>query len=155
MISPEKLQGIIDKFESIERQLGDPEVIRDMKRLQPLSREHARLREVVLAARLYQKVHADLEEARDLARSSDDAEMRQMARQEQETLKVREEELAARLQVLLLPPDPLSEKNTIVEIRAGTGGDEAALFAGDPLTGALLLASVLVAIGIGLASRGS
>jgi peptide chain release factor 1 len=131
MIAPEKLQGIIDKFESIEQQLADPAVVRDQKRLQGLSREHARLREIVEVARQFQKVHVDLDGARELARASDDAEMRALAKQEAEELKTREAEIEARLEVLLVPPDPLAEKNTIVEIRAGTGGDEAALFASD------------------------
>lgn len=131
MIAPEKLQGIIDKFEAIERQLGDPDVIRDNKKLQDLGREHARLRQVVEVARTYMKICADHEGARELARASDDAEMRQLAKSEVETLKEQEEALEARLELLLVPPDPLAEKNTIVEIRAGTGGDEAALFAAD------------------------
>ena len=129
MIAPEKLQGIIDKFDGIERQLGDPQVLQDRKRLQDLSREHARLRDVVDVARQYLKAHADLVEAQELAGSSDDPELRQMARTEQEDLKARGAELEAKLELLLVPPDPLAEKNTIVEIRAGTGGDEAALFA--------------------------
>ena len=131
MIAPEKLDGIISKFESIEQQLGDAAVIRDPKRLQDLSREHSQLRELVEVARAFRKAHADLEEARELARTSEDAEMRSMARQEAESLKEREAELEARLEQLLVPPDPLAEKNTIVEIRAGTGGDEAALFAAE------------------------
>src|SRR5213593_2596509 len=126
MIQPEKLQGIIDKFESIEAQLGDPEVLQDRKRLQALSREYARLRELVEVARRYRKVHADHAEAQELAGSSPDLELRQLARGELDGLKAQEEELAARLELLLLPPDPLAEKNTIVEIRAGTGGEEAA-----------------------------
>ena len=129
MITPDKLQGIIDKFASIEQQLVDTEVIRDQKRLQALSREHARLRDIVEVARRYRKVHADRLEAQDLATASDDAEMRQLARQEQDSLKSQEEELESRLELLLVPPDPLAEKNTIVEIRGGTGGEEAALFA--------------------------
>ncbi|MFQ5600183.1 MAG: peptide chain release factor 1 [Candidatus Krumholzibacteriia bacterium] len=131
MIRPEKLQGIIDKFESIEQQLGDPEVIQDAKKLQELSREHARLRDIVEVARAYRKVHAEREQAHELIDSSDDPEMRQLARQESESLKERQDELRSRLEVMLIPPDPLDEKSTIVEIRAGTGGDEAALFAAD------------------------
>ncbi len=129
MLTPEKLQGIIDKFESIERQLGDADVLRDQKRLQDLSREHRRLRDIVDVARLYQKVHAERASANDLLRTSDDREMKELARQEADTLAARGAELEAQLEVMLLPPDPLAEKNTIVEIRAGTGGEEAALFA--------------------------
>jgi peptide chain release factor 1 len=131
MITPEKLDGIIAKFDAIERQLGDAAVLRDPKKLQDLSREHSQLRELVEVAREFRKVHADHEEARELARTSDDAEMRNLARQEAETLKEREAALESRLETLLVPPDPLAEKNVIVEIRAGTGGDEAALFAAD------------------------
>jgi len=129
MLTPEKLQGIIERFESIERQLGEPEVLRDTRRLSDLSREHARLRVIVDVAREFQRVHGEMASAQELARTSDDREMKEMAREEGEALRVREAELAARLEILLVPPDPLAEKNTIVEIRAGTGGDEAALFA--------------------------
>ena len=129
MLTPEKLQGIIDKFESIEQQLGDAGVLRDQRRLQDLSREHRRLRDIVEVAREYQKVHADRAGANDLLRTSDDREMKELARQEADTLAAREAQIEAQLEVMLLPPDPLAEKNTIVEIRAGTGGDEAALFA--------------------------
>jgi len=129
MIAPAKLQGIIDKFESIERQLVDPEITRDLQKLQSLSREHARLRDIVEVARQYQKMHADLEGARELSRHSDDPEMRALASQEADELRDRGLEIEARLELLLVPPDPLAEKNTIVEVRAGTGGDEAALFA--------------------------
>jgi peptide chain release factor 1 len=131
MITPEKLQGIISKFESIEQQLGDPEVLRDARRLLELSREHARLRQVVEVAREYSRVANEREQATELQQASDDAEMRQLARQEAEALRKREAELHAKLELLLVPPDPLDEKSTIVEIRAGTGGDEAALFAAD------------------------
>jgi len=129
VLTPAKLQGIIDKFDAIERQLGDAEVLRDNRKLQDLSREHSRLREIVVLARAFQKQHADLEGAQELARTSDDREMKELARQEAEDLKHRQAALEVQLEVLLLPPDPLAEKNTIVEIRAGTGGDEAALFA--------------------------
>jgi peptide chain release factor 1 len=131
MITPEKLQGIIDKFESIEQRLGDPEVIRDAQKLQDLSREHSRLREIVEVAREYQRVHDEHAQALELVESSDDAEMRQLARHEAASLRHLEGELAAKLEIILVPPDPLDEKSTIVEVRAGTGGDEAALFAAD------------------------
>jgi len=131
MITPQKLQGIIDKYESIERQLGDPETVRDPKKLQALSREHAHLREIVEAAREYARLHQERTQASELADSSDDAEMRQLARAEVEELREREATLGAKLELMLVPPDPLDEKSTIVEVRAGTGGDEAGLFAAD------------------------
>ena len=129
MIAPEKLQGIVDKFEAIERQLVDPDIIRDQKKLLTLSREHARLREIVEVARQFQKTHVDLDGARELARTSDDVDMRALAKQEAEELQERQAALESKLELLLVPPDPLAEKNVIVEIRAGTGGEEAALFA--------------------------
>ena len=129
MLTPQKLQAIIDKFDGIERQLGDPDILRDKAKLQDLSREHSRLREIVESARLFQKLHADLLGAQELARTGEDRDMREMAREEAEDLKTQQAALEAKLEVMLLPPDPLAEKNTIVEIRAGTGGDEAALFA--------------------------
>ncbi|NIP89030.1 MAG: PCRF domain-containing protein, partial [Gammaproteobacteria bacterium] len=107
----------------IESQLGDPETIRDSRKLQELSREHARLREIVEVARDYSRVHGEHAQAVELADSSDDAEMRQLARQEAEELREREAELGAKLEIMLVPPDPLDEKGTIVEVRAGTGGD--------------------------------
>jgi peptide chain release factor 1 len=131
MIKPDKLQAIIEKFEAIERQLGDPEALRDARKLQELGREHARLREIVERARQYKKVVAEREQAVQLQQETDDAEMRQLAKQEAEALRKRESELQEALEVMLVPPDPLDEKSTIVEIRAGTGGDEAALFAAD------------------------
>jgi peptide chain release factor 1 len=131
MIAPEKLQGIVDRYETVERQLGDADVLRDPKRLQELSREHRRLRGIVEAVREYQKAHADLEGARELARTAEDAELRGLAKQEAEDLRERLAALESRVELLLVPPDPLDEKNTIVEIRAGTGGEEAALFAAD------------------------
>jgi len=131
LITPERLQGIIERFEAIERRLGDPDALRDPRKLQDLSREHAKLRELVEVARAYTKVHAERAEALELQAHSADADMRQLARQEAETLRLRSEELRARLETLLVPPDPLDEKSTIVEIRAGTGGEEAALFAAD------------------------
>ena len=129
VLTPQKLQAIIDKFDGIERQLGDPDILRDKAKLQDLSREHSRLREIVESARLFQKLHADLLGAQELARTGEDRDMREMAREEAEDLKTQQAALEAKLEVMLLPPDPLAEKNTIVEIRAGTGGDEAALFA--------------------------
>ena len=122
------------------RQIRDPSsasswIRRSPRDLQPaagsLSREHSRLREIVEVARQYQKVHADLEGARELSRQSDDSEMRALASQEADELRDRGLEIEARLELLLVPPDPLAEKNTIVEVRAGTGGDEAALFAAE------------------------
>lgn len=128
MITPEKLQGIIKKFESIETQLGSPDVVQDLNRLRELGKEHARLRDIVAVARQYQVAVEGHTEAKELL-GGDDEELRQLARQEIDSLRSEEERLEAQLQLMLVPPDPINEKNTIIEIRAGTGGDEAALFA--------------------------
>ena len=128
MITPAKLQGIIDKYQHIEEQLGEPAVAKDLKRMRELGKEHARLREIVAVARKYQNVVRNHVEARELAEGDDD-ELKQLARQELEGLREEEASLEAELELMLVPPDPINEKNTIVEIRAGTGGDEAALFA--------------------------
>jgi peptide chain release factor 1 len=130
MLTPEKVQAIIERFEAVEGQLGDADVIADFARLKELSKEHARLRGIVEVARDYQRVAREHADAKALLQA-DDAEMRQLARTEADALKEREGELHARLELLLVPPDPLDEKSTIFEIRAGTGGDEAALFARD------------------------
>jgi peptide chain release factor 1 len=128
MITSEKLQGIIDKYEGIEAQLGDPAVAQNPNRLRELGKEHARLREIVALARKYQHAVANHAEARELA-TGDDEDLKLLARQELDDLRDAEESLEAELELMLVPPDPLNEKNTIVEIRAGTGGEEAALFA--------------------------
>lgn len=131
MVTPEKLQVLIDKFQGIEESLGNPEVLSDSKKLQELSKEHSRLRELVKVARAYQKAVRDRDEAKELIDSGDDPELKELAKMEFSELKATVTDLESQLEVMLIPPDPLNEKNTIVEIRAGTGGEEAALFAAD------------------------
>ena len=126
----QKLQEVEARFHRITSELSDPSLADDPDRLRELSIEHAHLREVVQAYQTFQEVEEALEENK-LFLQDDDPDIRQMARDEIAELKARREDLEEELKRLLLPKDPLDDKNIILEIRAGTGGDEAALFAAD------------------------
>jgi peptide chain release factor 1 len=120
------------RWDDLSTQLADPAIHADPGRLRDLSREHARLAAVVEAAARLRKASADLEGARALlAESEGDAELAAMAQAEIEQLQAETERLEGELRRLLVPRDPLDDRDAVVEIRAGTGGDEAALFAGD------------------------
>lgn len=126
----EKLQNITERHEEVGALLSDPDVIGDQNRFRDLSKEYAELEPVVKTYADYSQVQENISEAKSLLKDAD-AEMRDMA---QEELKACEEELSdieMDLQKLLLPKDPNDEKNVFLEIRAGTGGDEAAIFSGD------------------------
>ncbi len=126
----QKLQEVEARYEQLNSQLADPQLASNPDRLRELSIEHAHLDEVVSAYRDFRDVEAQIEENRSMLGDDDEA-IRQMARDEIEALERRREELTETLKQLLLPRDPLDDKNIILEIRAGTGGDEAALFAAD------------------------
>ncbi len=121
-----------ERFEELEHLLASPDVIGDRHRFEQLSREYAELEPVIAVWRKYRHNEAAARDARDLLEASD-GEMRQMARDELETLEEETEDLERNLQKLLLPRDPNDERNIFLEIRAGTGGQEAGLFAGDLL----------------------
>jgi len=125
-----KLEEIEHSFEDLEKELGAPEVLADQERYRKVAKSHADLGVIVRAFREYRQLSRELEDNRELLKDSD-PEMREMAESEVERLKARLEELEAGLKVMLLPKDPLDDKNSILEIRAGTGGEEAALFAAD------------------------
>jgi len=127
----EKLQAIRERYEELNGLLADPKVIADHNLLRTLSKERAELEEVVRVFVEHEKVAADIEAAREMIESSGDREAEQFAREELDQLDRRRAEIEEKLKALLVPKDPNDAKNTIVEIRAGTGGDEAALFAGD------------------------
>ena len=128
----DKMTALGRRHEELTALLGDPEVIGRRGEFQKLSREHAELDALVAAWTAFQKLSDDLEQARQLAGAPDtDTSLREMARDEARELDARRQIAEAELKVLLLPKDPLDAKNTVLEIRAGTGGDEAALFAGD------------------------
>ncbi|MCK8824600.1 peptide chain release factor 1 [Fuchsiella alkaliacetigena] len=119
------------RYEKLQKMLSDPEVINDQQRFQKLVKEHASLKEVVARFREYKQLMKGIEEARNLLKNSDDEDSITLAEMELAELEPRKEELEEKLPLLLIPKDPNDDKNVIVEIRAGTGGDEAALFAGD------------------------
>ena len=125
-----KLESLTDRLEEINALLADPEVISDQNRFRSLSQEYAQVNPVVSCFRQYQTTLSDIETARQML-EEEDKEMQEMAQQELDSANARKEDLEQQLQILMLPKDPNDEKNIFLEIRAGTGGDEAALFAGD------------------------
>ena len=126
----DKLKGVEQRYLELERLLSDPQTLKDRNALQAYSREHAEISEIVAAFREYQQVEGEIEDSRVLLDDSD-PEMKRLARDELNQLAKRHDELAARLKTLMTPKDPNDRKNVIMEIRAGTGGEEAGLFAGD------------------------
>ncbi|MEZ0575931.1 peptide chain release factor 1 [Halodesulfovibrio aestuarii] len=125
-----KLEHLERKFEDLEQQLSSPEVFGDQERYRKLTKAHSDLKDVVEAFRKYRTMQESLEENKELMHDSD-PELAEMAKEEVKELERQLPEMEEQLTILLLPKDPMDEKNTILEIRAGTGGDEAALFAGD------------------------
>lgn len=127
----EKLEAIYQRWLDIERQINDPEVMADMKRFVKLNKDYKDLMPVVEAYKKYDNIIANLESSREVLYNEKDEELREMAKEEINSLIVQKEELEEELKVLLLPKDPQDSKNAILEIRGGTGGDEASIFAGD------------------------
>ena len=127
----ERLERIEERCEELSRLMADPAVISDLSRLQELAKEQASLESTVSLYREYKKVAAALADARDLQRQSLDADMEVLVREEIESTDERLAELEQRLKIELLPKDPRDDRSVIVEIRAGTGGGEAGLFAAD------------------------
>jgi peptide chain release factor 1 len=128
----DKLDAIKAKFDDLSVALTNPEIVSDNKRFSALSKEYRGLEKVVLARNAYIKTLDDIEFNKEVL-SSDDAEMREMAKQELPELEILKTEQEKGLRNMLIPKDPFDEKNAILEIRAGTGGDEASLFSGDLL----------------------
>jgi peptide chain release factor 1 len=125
-----KLESLEAKYLEIEGELSSPEVFDDQQRYRQLTRKHAELGEIVSAFREYKKTVAALASNMELL-TDPDPEMQELAHSEMQSLEERQDRLQQRLQILLLPKDPMDDKNVILEIRAGTGGEEAALFAAD------------------------
>ena len=127
----DKLKSIHDRYKEVEGQLGDPDVVNDMKLYRAAMREQSRLLPIEEAYQEYRTLLEDIAGADELFETAGDPEMRELARAELDDLEPRREALEDDIRVLLIPTDPDDTKNCIVEIRAGTGGDEAALFAAD------------------------
>ncbi|MCL1073715.1 peptide chain release factor 1 [Shewanella dokdonensis] len=125
-----KLEGLQERYEEVQALLSEADVISDQERFRTLSREYSQLEDVVKGFRDFQQAQADLQTAEDMLQE-DDPDMREMAQDELKAAKARLEQLEGELQILLLPKDPNDDTNAFLEVRAGTGGDEAALFAGD------------------------
>jgi peptide chain release factor 1 len=127
----EKLDAIQRRYDSLTAEMARPEVATDYVRFAELDKERAAIETVVSLYREYQRVSAEMDEARTLLEESTERELRDLAREELDQLGARRAALEAQIRAELLPKDPRDDKNVILEIRAGTGGDEAALFAAD------------------------
>ncbi|MCF6246070.1 MAG: peptide chain release factor 1 [Desulfobacula sp.] len=125
-----KLKGIEERFIKLEQLLSDPAVIGDQKKYQEYLKEHGELNKIVPVFRNYEGLIDELDEARELLKDND-SEIQAMAKEEIPALELRIEECKTALNVALMPKDPRDNKNVLLEIRAGTGGEEAGLFAGD------------------------
>lgn len=125
-----KLEGVEQRYLEVERLLSDPEIVGDRSAFQKYGKEHADLGKIVSVYREYKDTDVQLKGSYELLKEAD-SEIREMARAEIEELEVQKEKLENALKILLLPKDPNDDKNIILEIRAGTGGDEAALFAAE------------------------
>ncbi|MCR6545445.1 peptide chain release factor 1 [Dehalobacterium formicoaceticum] len=127
----EKLQALEDKYEELTKLISDPEVIADQSEWKNLVKAHSDLEDVVAVFREYKKAQSGLDDVRSMLNEKIEDDLREMAELEEDELKEQIEALEKKLKMLLLPKDPNDDKNVIVEVRAGTGGDEAGLFAGD------------------------
>ena len=125
-----KLESLVDRFRNLEEQLADPSVIGDMDRFKKVNKEYKDLKEIIDVFLEYKQVDAHIQSARQVLKEKD-PELREMAQAEIEELNPRLEALSEQLKFLLIPKDPEDSKDVLFEIRAGTGGDEASLFAGD------------------------
>ncbi|PKP36491.1 MAG: peptide chain release factor 1, partial [Bacteroidetes bacterium HGW-Bacteroidetes-15] len=126
-----KLEGLRRKFEEIGQQITDPSVMSDMKRYISLNKDYRELEPLVEAYDKYKNILSNITSAKSILSIEKDEEMREMAKMEIDSLEEEKEELEQEIKLLLVPADPQDSKNAVLEIRAGTGGDEASIFAGD------------------------
>ena len=127
----EKLRGVKERFEEVGRLITEPDIVADMKRYVRLNKEYKELEPIVEAYNEYENVISNIDSARSILSEEKDPELREMAKAELEELNNKLPEMEEEIKLLLLPADPEDDKNAVVEIRAGTGGDEASIFAGD------------------------
>jgi peptide chain release factor 1 len=127
----DKLQAVEDKYMDLEAKISDPEVIANQAEWQKCTKAHAKMADVVAVFREYKQVMQRLRDAQEIIDANDDADLVEMAQEELKELKPLVPEYEEKLTILLIPSDPNDDKNVIIEIRGGAGGDEAALFAGD------------------------
>jgi peptide chain release factor 1 len=127
----ERLESLLRRYDELSALIQDPNLVKDQNRYRDLMKEYSQLGAVAAAQGEIETIAAQLEDAKTLAQGEKDPEMREMAREESRDLEIQLKDVEDRLKFLLIPRDPLDEKNIIMEIRAGTGGEEAALFAAD------------------------
>ena len=127
----EKVLSLQDKYQSLQDQLSDPEVMFDMKRYVQLNKDYKELQPIINAGHEYKKMVEDLAAAKDIVLNEKDEELKEMAKAEIAEIEPQIPEMEQKIKLLLIPADPDGGKNAMVEIRGGTGGDEAAIFAGD------------------------
>ncbi len=127
----DKLEAIKIRWEEVERELSDPATMSDMKRYAQLNKEYKDLGKIVDEYKVYKNVVSNIEANREILAAEKDDELREMAKLDLDELIEKKDEMEERIRLMLIPKDPEDAKNAVVEIRGGTGGDEAALFAGD------------------------
>jgi peptide chain release factor 1 len=127
----DKLEDIRRRWEEMGEQLNDPAVMADMKRFVKLNKDYKDMEPIVAAFKDYKNIIANIEHAREIMRKEKDEDFRNMAKDELDELSARKEKLEEDIRLMLIPKDPQDDKNAVVEVRAGTGGDEASIFAGD------------------------
>ena len=127
----DKLEDIKKKWETLGEQLNDPEIIGDMKRFVKINKDYKELEPIVVAFKEYKNLLANIEEAREILKNEKDDDMREMAQEELEASEQRRDAIEEEIRLMLIPKDPTDDKNAVMEIRAGSGGDEASIFAGD------------------------
>jgi len=127
----EKLEGVKKRFDEVAELITQPEIVSDMDRYVRLNKEYKNLEPIIESYNEYKNIMSNLEDARAILSEEKDEEMREMAKIEMDELNEKVAPLEEKIKILLLPKDPEDEKNAVVEIRAGTGGDEASIFAGD------------------------
>ncbi|MFA9423727.1 MAG: peptide chain release factor 1 [Sedimentibacter sp.] len=129
----DKLEVLKDKYMELSEKISDPETLRDSQKLQKFMKEQAHLEPIVTKYNSYKEIKDQLEESKEMLKDKLDDDFKDMVKEEVKELSAKQEELENEIRVLLIPTDPNDERDVIVEIRAGVGGDEAGLFAGDLL----------------------
>ncbi len=127
----DKLEVVKNRWEEISEQMNDPEVMTDMKRYVKLNKDYKDLEPLITAYKEYKSIISNIEGAREVLETEKDADFREMAKDELDELIPEKEAIEEKIRMLLIPKDPQDSKNAIMEVRAGTGGDEASIFAGD------------------------
>ncbi len=127
----EQLEAIRERYEEVSQQMTMPEIVSDMTKFTRLSKEYKDLEKIVTQLKVYKNILSNIEGAKDIIANEKDEDMRDLAKEELDELLPKRDELEAILKEMLIPKDPNDSKNVILEIRAGTGGDEASIFAGD------------------------